>query len=100
MGATLPLVLKASTFRDSSLGGQVGLLYGSNAAGAILGTLAAGLYLIPQRGIHARFCSRRRLNIVVGMMALALAGLVQPRGSAAPDLRALDEPTPTPFRAD
>ena len=32
MGATLPLVLKASTFRSSSLAEQVGLLYGSNAA--------------------------------------------------------------------
>jgi hypothetical protein len=43
MGATLPLVIKASTFRASALGNQVGLLYGSNAAGAIVGTMAAGL---------------------------------------------------------
>ena len=32
MGATLPLVLKASTFRLSALAEQVGLLYSSNAA--------------------------------------------------------------------
>ena len=55
MGATLPLVVKASTFRSSSLGSQLGLLYASNAAGAIVGTIAAGLYLIPQRGIHGTF---------------------------------------------
>ena len=55
MGATLPLVLKASTFRSSSLAEQVGLLYGSNAAGAIVGTLAAGLYLIPELGIQRTF---------------------------------------------
>jgi len=82
MGATLPLVLKASTFRASALGRQVGLLYGSNAAGAILGTLAAGLYLIPQHGIHGTFLLAAGLNILVGMTAMALAGRVNPQPAA------------------
>ena len=71
MGATLPLVLKASTFRASALGNQVGLLYGSNAAGAIVGTMAAGLYLIPQRGIHGTFLAAAGLNLLVGLSAIA-----------------------------
>ena len=59
MGATLPLVLKASTFRASSLVEQVGVLYGSNAAGAIVGTLAAGL--VPDsRTRHRADIFRRR----------------------------------------
>ncbi|HET6462324.1 MAG TPA: fused MFS/spermidine synthase, partial [Candidatus Krumholzibacteria bacterium] len=43
MGATLPLLIKSSGFADHRLGQHVGVLYGSNTAGAIAGTLAAGL---------------------------------------------------------
>jgi spermidine synthase len=76
MGATLPLVIKASTFRASSLRGQVGLLYGSNAAGAIVGTLLAGLYLIPALGIHRTFIVAAGLNLVVGASAIVLSSRV------------------------
>jgi spermidine synthase len=82
MGATLPLVLKASTFRTGALGGQIGLLYGSNAAGAIAGTLTAGLYLIPQRGIHGTFLVAAALNIIVG--ASAIAWSVRSRSTVGP----------------
>ena len=73
MGATFPLVIKASTFRASALGNQVGLLYGSNAAGAIVGTMAAGLYLIPQHGIHDTFLAAAALNLLVGLSASTLS---------------------------
>jgi spermidine synthase len=83
MGATLPLVLKASTFRSSSLAEQVGLLYGSNALGAIVGTLAAGLYLIPELGIQRTFLVAAALNVLVGSSAVALSLVARP-DSAAP----------------
>src|SRR5439155_23914477 len=51
MGATLPLVVKGAEARGGALGEHLGVLYGSNAIGAIVGTIAAGLYLIPGRGI-------------------------------------------------
>jgi spermidine synthase len=73
MGATLPLVVKASTFRSSSIGRQLGSLYASNAAGAIVGTIAAGLYLIPQRGIHGTFLTAAVLNLLVGLSAIAMS---------------------------
>jgi spermidine synthase len=78
MGATLPLVLKASTFRSSSLAEQVGLLYGSNAAGAIAGTLAAGLFLIPELGIQRTFFVAAGLNVLVGASAVALSMIARP----------------------
>jgi len=81
MGATLPLVIKASTFRTSTLGNQLGLLYASNAAGAIIGTVAAGLYLIPQRGIHGTFLTAAALNLFVGLSAIAMS--LSPGGQAA-----------------
>jgi spermidine synthase len=91
MGATLPLVLKASAFRTSALGAQVGLLYGSNAAGAIAGTLAAGLYLIPQRGIQGTFLIAAILNIIVGLSAI----LWSARSPISPPTAAGRPPDPT-----
>jgi len=84
MGATLPLVLKASTFRSSSLAEQVGLLYGSNAFGAIVGTLAAGLYLIPELGIQRTFLVAGGLNVLVGTSAVALSLVARPDTAASP----------------
>jgi spermidine synthase len=82
MGMTLPLVVKASAFRSGVLAEQVGLLYGSNAAGAIAGTLLAGLYLIPSRGIHATFIAAAALNFFVGAGATALSMRIAARGHA------------------
>ncbi len=73
MGATLPLVIKASMFRASGLGSQVGLLYGSNATGAIVGTIAAGLVFIPGRGIHNTFLLAAGVNTIVGLSAIVLS---------------------------
>lgn len=87
MGATLPLVVKASTFRASGLGRQIAVLYGSNALGAIVGTVAAGLYFIPARGIHGTFLFAAALNMLIGAAAIALSAL--PAGR-------LREPAPSP----
>ena len=70
MGATLPLVIKSSTFRTARLGERIAVLYGMNTAGAIVGTLVAGLYLIPGRGIRATFVFAATLNLLVGLCAL------------------------------
>jgi spermidine synthase len=78
MGATLPLVLKSSAFRATRLGERMALLYGMNTAGAIAGTLAAGLSLIPSRGIHATFTCAAALNLLVGMSAFALSFTARP----------------------
>jgi spermidine synthase len=96
MGATLPLVVKATAFRRSALGQQLGVLYGSNAAGAIVGTIAAGLYFIPVRGIHNTFLITACLNVAVGLGAIALsfrASLLQASPAAA-DALAASQPAP------
>jgi spermidine synthase len=73
MGATLPLVLKSSLLRRSGLGAQVGLLYGTNTAGAILGTVLAGFVLIGGVGITAAFRLAVANNLLIGLVALLLA---------------------------
>ena len=76
MGATLPLVIKSSVVRSARIGERMALLYGMNTTGAIVGALAAGLYLIPGRGIHGTFLAAASLNLVIGLAALALGTVV------------------------
>ncbi len=73
MGATLPLVVKSSVFEDHRLGHHLGMLYGSNTTGAIVGTLAAGLLLIPVYGIRATFFAAATVNVFVGAVAMLLS---------------------------
>lgn len=79
MGATLPVVVKSSLLRSHQLHRDVGLLYGGNTAGAIAGTLAAGFVLIGGYGLQATASAAAAGNLLAGVTALALAGLVRPR---------------------
>jgi spermidine synthase len=72
MGATMPIVIRAVLVRSSDLGSRVGWLYGSNTAGAIVGTLAAGLYLIPTLGIASTFQVAAASNVAVGAIAILI----------------------------
>lgn len=72
MGATLPLVVKSSLREAEGLGGRVGVLYATNTAGAIGGSLLAGLVLIPRAGIQASFLIAAALNALVAIAAIVL----------------------------
>ena len=72
MGATLPLVVKSSLREAEGLGGRVGVLYATNTAGAIGGSLLAGLVLIPRAGIQSSFLIAAALNVLVAVAAVAL----------------------------
>ena len=87
MGATLPLVIKSSAFRGGRLGERVGVLYGSNTAGAIAGTLAAGLALVPRLGIERSFVAAAAVNIIVAAAALLLSRTTPPDEAQHDDAR-------------
>jgi spermidine synthase len=70
MGTTLPLVVRSALGRGE-LGSRVGLLYGFNTAGAIAGTIVAGLWLIPGVGIQASFRYAAAVNLAIGAAAMA-----------------------------
>jgi spermidine synthase len=72
MGATLPLVVKSSLREAEGLGGRVGVLYATNTAGAIAGSLCAGLVLIPRAGIQSSFLIAAGLNALVAIAAVLL----------------------------
>jgi spermidine synthase len=69
MGATLPLVIKSSLLRTTGLGERVGLLYGVNTTGAIVGTSLAGFVLLGSVGISTSFWLAAALNLLVGTSA-------------------------------
>ena len=78
MGATLPLVVKSSLARAEGFGGRVSVLYATNTAGAIAGSLVAGLVLIPRFGIRGSFLVAAALNVLVAATAVAI-GLRRPK---------------------
>ena len=83
MGATLPLVVKSALARGAILGRQVSLLYAFNTAGAVAGTLVAGIWMVPQLGISWAFRIGAMINLIVAAGALLLAKLSASRAAAS-----------------
>lgn len=81
MGATLPVMLRSTLIRGSSLGGGVSLLYAINTFGAIAGTVGAGFFLIAAYGVQASIHLAAALNLGIGVLAILLSQVV--RGGAA-----------------
>jgi len=65
MGATLPVLSKYFVANPSHIGGAVGLLYGVNTLGAVLGSFAAGFVLIPALGISLTIYTAALTNILI-----------------------------------
>lgn len=70
MGATLPILIKSSLAQGGGLGSRIGLLYATNTAGAILGTLLAGFFLIAGVGTSGSFGLAAATNVAVGLAAV------------------------------
>jgi spermidine synthase len=73
MGATLPVLCRALTRDEKSIGKVFGALYGINTIGAVLGVLAAGYWLILYLGVVSTIRIGCLLNLVAGFGALALS---------------------------
>jgi spermidine synthase len=98
MGATLPLLARFVTTRLDLAGSRVGLLYGVNTAGAVLGTFLAGFVLLPALGLGATTQLAAAANglLLVGGLLLSRWG----DGAEPPPVEAVaGEPPPAPSRA-
>jgi len=80
MGATLPLLGRATIADRDAVGRGAGGLYAMNTLGAVLGTVAAGFALIPGLGLWRTSAVAAGLNLAVGLVALCLGW----RAGAAP----------------
>lgn len=70
LGGMLPVIVRAMTEGRVPLGRTVGRVYALNTVGAIVGSLAAGLVLIPLLGIRATLVSAAAANLVVACTLL------------------------------
>ncbi|MCK4548016.1 MAG: fused MFS/spermidine synthase [Candidatus Eisenbacteria sp.] len=66
MGGTLPILSRFVVSRRSAIGFGVGTLYSINTFGAVLGTFAAGYFLIPVVGLSATVYVAAAFNLAVG----------------------------------
>ncbi|MEX2092774.1 MAG: fused MFS/spermidine synthase, partial [Pirellulales bacterium] len=75
MGATLPAVARWVKGTPEGLA-QLGIIYGANIFGAVLGCLAAGFVLLPQTDAVFTSHVAAAINVLVALSALALAQFV------------------------
>lgn len=73
MGATFPIVSRATTLRLSEMGARVGSAYGVNTVGAVVGALAAGFLLVPSLGVKGSAIVAAILNLGVGLTMVVLS---------------------------
>jgi spermidine synthase len=72
MGATLPAI--ARWVKSTPVGlSRMGLFYGMNTLGAVLGCFIAGFFLLPQSDVIYASYVAAAVNLIVGLMALSLA---------------------------
>lgn len=72
MGATLPLLVRLCVRSESRLGWGVSVLYGFNTLGAVVGAFASGFLLVPAFGVVGANYAAALVNVLVGLVALAL----------------------------
>ena len=89
MGATLPLLTRYAVHEDQQVGPRVAWLYGINTAGAVFGTLVAAFVLLPRVGLRMTVLAGVAVNILVFLIAAAIARRVSTAGrdTRSPDAR-------------
>ncbi len=73
MGATLPVLSKHFVAKNTHVGWNVGLLYGLNTLGAVLGCALAGFVFIPALGVTWTIYGAAFLNIAIAVCVLKIA---------------------------
>ncbi len=73
MGGTLPVLTRFFVKRLEQLGTNIGILYALNTFGAVIGTVAAGFFLIEALGITWTLRVAIAINLGVALVALVLA---------------------------
>ncbi len=84
MGATLPLLARATVHRQQEIGPRVGVLYATNTLGAVLGTLVAAFVLLPRLGQRSTVLVGALVNALVCAAAALLARSTPAASSTAP----------------
>jgi len=80
-GMTFPFAVRAATQSHARLGADVGLLYGVNTFGGVVGAIVGGYLLLPVVGAHNGV-------LALGAILLIAGGLLMVRGTTSTSARA------------
>jgi spermidine synthase len=101
MGATLPVLVAAQQRDSEDRVNAIARLYTWNLAGAIIGAIAAGFFLLPQFGVRATIWIAAATNLAIGLASFLLdSKAVKVRQNADRDLvsrrltQEIDRPLP------
>ena len=89
MGGTLPVLGKTVTRPDEEAGAPLGLLYGLNTLGGVVGTFAATFWLLGDMGTRFTMLLFALLSTAIGAAAVLLSGLGSSEPPAMIHLRSL-----------
>ncbi len=94
MGATLPFVVRFFVRRVDRLGRGLGLLYGVNTMGGVIGAGYMGYYSVLQHGVQHSIVIASAGNFLAGVGALLIALLARGReyDAVPPEARAAEPP--------
>ncbi len=82
LGAIFPLLGRALVGKPEDAGSATGRLYAWNTVGGVLGSLAAGAFLLPALGAQGAFAGLSMVNFGIGIAALGFAGILKQRGKS------------------
>jgi hypothetical protein len=91
MGGTLPAAVRATTSESDATRRTVGLLYGCNTVGAVVGCVAANFWLLEALGTRRTLWLASAMNLAVAALAYAVSrwGRGDPAGAIATDAKHL-----------
>jgi MFS family permease len=73
MGLTLPVIIEDPLLRETEFGRAIGLLYGSNTLGAMLGAILGEAYLIGAFGLYGTSLAAAAALCIAAAIALLVA---------------------------
>ncbi|MFC1891887.1 fused MFS/spermidine synthase, partial [Thermodesulfobacteriota bacterium] len=90
MGATLPILSRFFITTISRVGTHVGRLYGLNTIGAAAGALLCGFWLIYQFGVWGTLVFAIILNVIIGVVCIAVSRRLKNRGKISESVSEVD----------
>jgi spermidine synthase len=94
MGATLPLLVRASVTDVAATGRTVGRLYGANILGAVLGTALTGFWLMEAAGVLGATRWAAAVNLVIAAVGFLAFRDRRARGDSVPPSLKGSDPQP------
>ncbi|MFQ5881426.1 MAG: fused MFS/spermidine synthase [Candidatus Methylomirabilales bacterium] len=73
MGGTLPILSRYFVRRQTEIGYGVGAIYALNTAGAVVGTISAGFFLLPVMGVRDAIWMTATLNLGIGLLSIVFS---------------------------